>query len=258
MAFAPRPLSKSIREIMSLRLLALIAVICITPGLSASPAPAGAKRAEVIVLSTLHQFHGENSFYTFKHLSEIIERLKPDVLALELTPDALTSRREQKVKQEYQKSVFPLLDKHRYRTVALEPAEPLYSELVESLRNSGRELRARAPEKDEAFGLYTSELYEYLFKTWDSPRAVNSARTDALFEIKHRFQNALYGPSEARAWEGWNKHFLSQILETARLFPGKRIVVLVGVEHGYWLRSALSKEASVRLLDTEKLLKREK
>src|SRR5690242_10980705 len=82
------------------------------------------KKTEVIVLSTLHQFHEHSKYYSFAILSELIEKLRPDVLAVELTPADLASRREQKVKQEYQRSVFPLADKHGYALVPLEPVEP--------------------------------------------------------------------------------------------------------------------------------------
>src|SRR5689334_1026619 len=69
------------------------------------------KKTEVIVLSTLHQFHEQSKYYSFAMLSELIEKLRPDVLAVELTPADLASRREQKVKQEYQRSVFPLAER---------------------------------------------------------------------------------------------------------------------------------------------------
>src|SRR5689334_20822180 len=68
------------------------------------------KKTEVIVLSTLHQFHEQSKFYSFAALSQLIEKLRPDVLAVELTPADLASRKEQKVKQEYRRSVFPLAD----------------------------------------------------------------------------------------------------------------------------------------------------
>jgi hypothetical protein len=91
-------------------------------------------RAQVIVLCTLHQFHETSPSYSFAELSRIVERLKPDVLAVELTPTDLASRREQKVEQEYHRSIFPLLDAHGYVAVPLEPPEPLFSQLVQSMR----------------------------------------------------------------------------------------------------------------------------
>jgi len=57
-------------------------------------------------------------------------------------------------------------------------------------------------------------------------------------------------PQEEQGWEGWNQYFLQQIIRAAKQNPGKRIVVIVGVEHGYWLREHLRKQDGVKLLDT--------
>lgn len=211
-----------------------------------------AKSAEVIVLSTLHQFHEQTEGYTFDDLSRIIEQLRPDVLAVELTMADIESRRDQSTKQEYQRSVFPLLEKHSYVIVPLEPSQPLFDELVGLFRNAQKELSEQNPDAAEAFGLYVDTLYEMLRERWTSPESVNSRATDILFESKHRFQSAIFGPMEDQAWERWNQHFLHQILVAADANPGARILVLVGAEHAYWLRAHL-KLSEVILLDVDHL-----
>src|SRR4028118_728335 len=94
------------------------------------------KKTRIFVLSALHQLHEQTKFYSFETLSQIIEKQKPDVLAVELTPSDLEKRKEQKTKQEYQRSVFPLLDKHKYTVVPLEPAEPKFSQIVTLIKDS--------------------------------------------------------------------------------------------------------------------------
>ena len=212
-----------------------------------------ADRAEVIVLSTLHQLHAETEGYSFADLSEVIEQLQPDILAVELTAEDIESRRDQPTKQEYQRAVFPLLDKHNYDVVPLEPPQPLYDELVGLFRQSQKDLSEQNPAGAESFNLYADSLFEMLEERWVSPGAVNSRATDILFESKHRFQSALFGDEEAQAWQGWNQHFLQQILKTADAHPDKRILVLVGAEHTYWLRSHLA-DSDINLLDTQRLL----
>ena len=202
-------------------------------------------RAEVLVLSTLHQFHSTVRGYSFEDLTKIVEGLKPDILAVELTPKDLESRVGQKTKLEYQKSIFPLIDKRKYQTVPLEPSEPLYSELVGLLRDSNNEIKEKFPSKAEAFSIYSDSLYSYLFGIWDSPEAVNSSETDGQFKVKHAYQNALFGSKEEKVWSEWNTLFLEQILKTAQENKGKRILVLVGVEHAYWLREHLRAESSI-------------
>ncbi len=209
--------------------------------------------AEVIVLSTLHQLHAETDGYSFADLSDVIEQLDPDILAVELTATDLESRRDQPTKQEYQRSVFPLLDKHEYDVVPLEPPQPLYDELVSLFRQAQKDLSEQNPVGAESFGVYMDSLFEYLSELWVSPAAVNSRATDILFESKHRFQSALFGPVDARAWERWNQHFLQQILRTAEASQDKRILVLVGAEHAYWLRAQLV-NSEINLLDTQRML----
>lgn len=235
----------------SASVLRVFLALLLMPGLGLCGTDAGGKKSEVVVLCTLHQFHNTAAFYSFEQLSRLIEDLRPDVLAVELTPADLSSRREQKVKQEYQRSIFPLIEKRRIAAIPLEPAEPLFSQLVGSLRTAERELGEKAPGKDEAFGTYVDSLYDFLFKKWDSPLAVNSRQTDALFEVKHNFQNSLYGKLEEQGWEGWNRHFVERTLDAARARPGARIVVVVGVEHGYWLRERLGQRDDIKLLSVE-------
>jgi hypothetical protein len=209
--------------------------------------------AEVVVLSTLHQLHAQTKGYSFEDLAAVIEQLRPDILAVELTPTDLASRRDQSNKQEYPRSVFPLLDKHDYRVVALEPGEPKYSDIVQMFRRGQTELREQSPEKAELFNVYVSTLFEYLSEYWESPATVNSQVSNMIFESKHRFQNEVFGPTESAAWEAWNQHFLEQIVEAAESSPGMRIVVLVGAEHAYWLRAHLQND-DINLLDAEGML----
>ena len=207
----------------------------------------GQKSTEVIVLATLHQLHAEVNGYSFRELARTVEKIRPDVLAVELTPGDLETRREQKTKVEYAQSVFPLIDKHKYRVVALEPGEPLFTELVGLARRSDAENREKYPSKVEAFSTYSKALYGYLLEQWDSVAAVNSKETDALFEVKHDYQNALYGATEAKVWNDWNTHFLDRIKQAAAENQGKRILVLVGAEHAYWLRDRLAKQPTIKL-----------
>lgn len=209
---------------------------------------------EILVLSTLHQLHGQLDYYTYDHLSHIITSFAPEVLAVELTPDDLHARKPQRVKQEYQQSVYPLLDALGCETIPLEPAEPLYSELVGLGKKAMEDLQKRNPAAVEQFGLYVNALYDVLFNWWRSPLDVNSSETDRHFEIKHRYQNEVFGEDEEKGWELWNQHFLEQILAAAAKYPEGRILVLVGAEHSYWLRKHLREQPAVRLLAAEEAL----
>ncbi len=213
-----------------------------------------AVQTTVTVLATLHHWHEHATFYTFEDLAQIIRQISPDLLGVELTPTDLETRKEQRIKQEYPRSVFPLLDEGLCDAFPLEPSEPLFSQLVQMAKQAAEALHRRAPEVEEMFGVYVESLYETLFAWWRSPFDVNSDETDRHFKIKHQFQAAVYGPEEREGWDAWNQHFLDQILEAANRRPGTRVLVLVGVEHTYWLRERLREEPHIHLVSVEEAL----
>jgi hypothetical protein len=137
----------------------------------------------------------------------------------------------------------------------MEPEGDLRNELLGDLRRANESAERDRPQQLEAFGIYVDTLFDYLRARWHSAADVNASRTDDLFAVKHAFQRKIYGPDEEKGWEGWNRYFLDRIMTAAAANPGKRIVVIVGCEHGYWLRKHLRDAASLKLLDTESLLR---
>ncbi len=208
-----------------------------------------ADTTNVTVLATLHHLHGAIEWFDFDDLAQIIRTIAPDFLGVELTPADLAARREQPIKQEYQNSVYPLLDEHGFEAFPLEPPEPKYSQLVAMGKSAREGLSQRSPDAEQCFGHYVQSLYDTLFEWWQSPFDVNSEETDRHFEIKHKFQNAVYGPDEQEGWDKWNQHFLDQILDVSSRQAGARVLVLVGVEHAYWLRKRLRAIEGIRLVD---------
>jgi hypothetical protein len=241
------PVSLATSRVLALAVLCSVALVNAAPPAAHEPPR---REAEVIVLSSLHQYQPRVRNYGYAELSKIVELLAPEVLALELSAEDIAERRPQRIKREYPEGIYPLLDRRPFITVPLEPSEPLRSDLVASLRRSERAFALETPERAQAFGVYTERLFEFLLDRWRSACDVNSGQTDALLAAKHRLQDAIAPPEQAAAWEAWNQHFLHQIRQAVRSYPGKRIVVIAGVEHGFWLRERLSKEPNMKLLDT--------
>jgi hypothetical protein len=215
---------------------------------------AGLPPAQVIVLDTLHQLHSEVPVYSNSVLSRLIERLKPDVLCIEVKPADVTRRPAEKTKQEYPAVVYPLIDRLHDRVYAMEPGEPEYSDLLKPYREGNRAFDANSPAQSAALGRYSEGVYAGLEAYWTSPARVNDAVTDSVLRAKHDLQEAMIGPTDRQLWEAWNGHFLEVITRAARENPGRRIVVTVGAEHGYWLRAHLAHVPGVQLMDTSLLL----
>ena len=201
------------------------------------------KKATVVLLPTLHQFHAVARTYGFRTLRQIIEELRPDVLALELTQADVERRQPQRSRMEYQKCVYPYLDLHELSLIALEPGEPLFSQLVRQLDDAKKALKQASPERHAEFQDYALDLFSELVQSWDSPAAVDSPGTDQVLADKHARQGRLYGSRYQDARFRWNEHFAQTIGSAAGAHPGKRIVALVGVEHVHLLRPRLEELA---------------
>lgn len=195
--------------------------------------------AIVHIVPTLHQYHAATPGYGFDVLTRVLEELAPDVLVLELTDSALRLRRPQRVKREYQQCVFPYLDRRGIPAVAMEPGEPLYSELVEQGLEAEQLYQSLWPQRYAQYELSVVDAFQRLLRSWDCAAAVDSARTDQALQEKHQRENELFGAKYQDTWDRYNEHFAQTIAATAQGRPGQRVVALAGVEHGYWLRPRL-------------------
>lgn len=195
--------------------------------------------ATVHLVPTLHQYHLAAPCYGFDALTGVLEALRPDVLLCELTERALRERRPQVVRQEYQHSVFPYLARHGIAAVAMEPGGELLDELVTRGLEAEQQFKDLAPARHADHERSAREMLGRLLRSWDSPAAVDSARTDRVFAEKHALEHELFGAAYRENWNRWNEHFAQTIGRTAQAHPGRRLVALAGVEHGYWLRRRL-------------------
>jgi hypothetical protein len=210
--------------------------------------------AEVAVLATLHAMHADVPAYSAKVLERTILGLSPDVLCIEVRPERYAERAPEANKVEYPQVVYPLIDAHGYAVYPMEPAAPRFDAILGPYLAAGRAFQAAQPGVAAAFSAQNEALYATLRHYWTSPARVNDAVTDAQMRAKHGLQAALVGPGEQAGWEAWNQHFLDVVVRAAQAHPGKRIVVLVGAEHAYWLRERLSRQPGLRLLDTAMLV----
>jgi hypothetical protein len=193
----------------------------------------------VHVVPTLHQYHAAAAGYGFDALTGVLEALEPEVLLVELSETALQRRLPQRVKQEYQRCVFPYLEQHAIAAAPMEPGEPLFSELVGQGLEAERLFEALWPQRHAEYQRRVAGTFQRLLRSWKSPAAVDSARTDEILREQRAREDELFGPRCRDAWTRYNEHFAQAIASTAQAHPGRRMVVLVGVEHCHWLRPRL-------------------
>jgi hypothetical protein len=194
----------------------------------------------IVILPTLHQLHGQVANYDFDDLRETLERLQPDVLVVELTPSDLSSRTEQTTKVEYQQVIFPYVDRNEVPMVAMEPSQPLFDQIVKPYAENARRVAEEHPEAVEAFQQYLELFYARISDDHiTSVRDLISPKFEELARLKHEYQEAVFGEGERAGWSAWNRHFLETIVRVYSDDPSRRVVVVVGYEHHYWLKEAL-------------------
>ncbi len=228
----------------------LFLLLCCLPLLAVARTPA----TEVVVLSTLHAMHDEVPAYSQAALAASVRKLAPDALCIEVTSDRFAARAPEPNKIEYPGTVYRLIEAHGYRAYPMEPDEPVAGRILAPYKRANEAFEAEHPQQAEAFAAHMDAMYAVLRTYWTSPARVNDATTDAQMRAKHALQEVLVGPAEREGWEAWNEQFMAAIDRAVAENPGKRIVVLAGVEHGYWLRERLARRDDVRLLDAAALL----
>ena len=207
----------------------------------------------VLVLSTLHNFHAEVPCYGFEVLREILRALAPEALFVEVADEHLRARKSERVKREYPDVVYPLLDELSSTAAhALEPSGAVREQLIETMTAAAKVFEAKS--EYAKFEASVHGWWRELMSTWKTAADVNSERTDASVRAKQEFQKPLYPADYSGAWDEWNQYFLTRIIEVLERTKPKTAVVLVGVEHSYWLRPRLSRRSDLALIDANATL----
>jgi hypothetical protein len=212
-------------------------------------------KTKIVILGVLHSFHSQVPSYSLEHLKSALEKIKPDVLCAELKQSEIDSDKKQNYKIEYG-VILPYTKNHNVKVVGLDPEEPLLSKMVDPYVKNQKEFPKRSPVESKVQDIYQAQLFDYLIKEhWVSIDKTQSAITNTLFQLKHRFQEELMGPEEKNGWDKFNEYYANIISTEAKKNPGKTVLVTIGLEHVYWLKEKLGKDSALTLVDTESLLK---
>lgn len=207
--------------------------------------------SDVYVLATLYRRHAQTPAYGHDTLRALIERVRPDVVVLDVSPRELREQTVHPSKAEYPQVIFPLVRTRGYRAYPAEPDEPEFTEIVSRLSRSLETFRTRRPDAASVDTQDDEATYAALARLWKTPADVNGALTDRLLSTRRHVQDLIAGPEVADAWRRWNEHSLSVIRRAVQENPGKRVLVLIGVENAAMLRPALAGDASITLVDVE-------
>lgn len=204
----------------------------------------GADSTEVVIVGTLREIGAIPPGFTPGHLRALLERLKPDVLAVEAPVNVPVPLKG--APPEIVHIIEPWAGE---RSIAVVPIGWNLEQFTELTANALKELQSGANSSkylgiEQKFQRDRGELPPTL-------QAVNSDVHHQVWRQYHRLIHELLGKDSP--WECWNAKILENVQSVIEQHPGKRVVVVIGAAHVYFLLDALSGRDSVRLtrLDTQ-------
>ena len=254
-----------------------------TLGLSA-PAAKGADSTEIVLLGTLHDGHQKNARYSVAVLRDLIVKLKPAAILVELPPaiGGLASLEKERIAGRFagneNDSANAAADALRIPVVAYDREgrnefyrDTRYFERQEQLSRrinswlAAEENAKLAPAETALLGplLGNAARSRDYFYSSSGPETINSEGLDRIIRLKHYIWEELMPRLSARVpslsdlagefaffrdeWHERNQIMADNIASQARKRPGQRIVVLCGCEHRYILRDLLAERSGVLL-----------
>lgn len=233
---------------------AALTMLALVGGDQAS-AQAPSAPADVYILATLYRRHQTTPAYDHQTLRRLITQIAPEVVVLDVSPRELREQKVHPSKAEYPEVIFPLVREGGYKAYAGEPDEPVFTEVVQNLSASLKAFQTDHADLARADKAYEEAAWAALGQLWKTPADVNSGATDRVLAARRAYQDHLAGPAVAGAWRRWNEHAASMVQQAQRENPGKRILVLIGVDNTAALRSTLAGSPALRVVDMESWLR---
>ena len=209
----------------------------------------------VYVVGTLYKRHAEVPAYDLKALGGMIEEIAPAVLVLDVNPTELEKKEVFPSKIEYPGVIFPLLEDKRLAAYASEPAEPMFSEIVQATIRAFDSFKTSQPELYEALTRYNEATYALLSKRWRSPADAHDKTTETALEAKGALTDAVVGAVSADGRRRWNEHIAGVVKTAVREHPGQRVLVVTGIENRGPVCALLKDAGGIELVDMERWLR---
>ncbi len=219
---------------------ALLAFSIAGPALAAS---------EVYLLGTLYKRHEQVPAYDVQTLVNIVQKVSPDVMVLDVTPEELRKRTVFPGKIEYTTGIFPLLEHRNIITYPAEPAEPMFSEIVEAVKGRLQQFDKEQPALSASFKRTEKNMYAVLGKHWTSAARVQDEVTGEMIDAAARLQAEIVGPVMKDADERWDRHTADMVKRAVSEHPGKRVLVLTGIRNRPLVQRHLKADPAIKLVD---------
>ncbi len=228
-------------------------------------------KTEIIIFGIVHQatenFDGED-------MLKILDQVRPDVILFE-HPISWPAEEFSKIIQKIENPTLETImvkkyldenpsvllryfdkenrDKYYIETRYFERQKAFNKKLEDLITKSKSNDSISLPNEQISMLLNYDKLNKSLSKEYS--RVINSTVADSIYAIKHNYFNASflkftenvpelkqfkeYIISRQKYWEKRNQAMVKNIIKYAEEFQGKKIIVVTGCEHRYYLRNEL-------------------
>jgi len=201
------------------------------------------KATEVIVVATQHFITDMPEGYTPGHLRALLESISPDIIAVEApnnvpNPWALAPFELWNVTK-------PWADKRKIQAIPVGYQQAQYSTQLAAMFQA-----FQAEKKTQEYQSIEQNFQSLSAAQQPTCEFMNSRQQGKLWREYHKGLHKLYG--QDTPWEDWNKKIVSNVIHCCRKNKGKRIAVVFGTAHCYYIKDCLEKEDGIILIPNEK------
>jgi hypothetical protein len=212
--------------------------------------------AELLVVGTAHVAHEYLPRYSWKHLEELLDRLNPDALCIEIRPEDAIKGNLVVAAPEMS------LVGAAWAGKTGRPWYPVdwWHDTGPAEHRKAREAFARTPEGKAKLDRLDREDERLIFTaSWRRNASItyrdfNSPEFSRVCRACHQATAAVLGEGPLDAW--WNqrnREMCKLVAEAIAKHPGQRVTVLTGGEHKYWMDDFFAGRPGIRLLQVNEV-----
>ena len=204
-----------------------------------------AKQTEVVVIATHHFVTDMTNGYTPGHLRALLTKVSPDLLLVEAPSNVAQSWEHAPI--EVTEVLKPWAERKKVVIVPCGWHDPMYQEQVARLLESYNT-------SDKAKKYHEIEQ-RFQQQVAAQPPTCCYMNGDLYQQVWRLYQSDLAKlAGQPTPWQTWNTKILENVVKTCKDHPGKRVAVVFGGAHVYFIQDGLANEKSIKLICADKFL----
>jgi hypothetical protein len=203
---------------------------------------------EIVIVGTLHLPADDYPAYA-DQLKGIIKEISPDVICSELSPEQLAGTQTCNSKPEQRDVIMPTARELGIPIIPIQQATDDATEWEQRYKKVDADLRSQSPDQDyikygELLAHQEAVLWSEEMKDKDCIVNLQLNEYHVFSEARDHVESQLL-PDRERLLEEWNESFLDVIENTIEQNEYRRILVLAGLWHKYWLWKRLRQRKDI-------------